>query len=167
VIGLQLQTALSSERSRLEDRVEARVTRDVLVAGHVAIPAGSRMLGTVVAVDRGGKLKDRAHLAIRFHTLVLADGSDVTLRTEAIDRFGESPADDATRKIGIAGVGGAILGGILGGGKGAAIGAAAGAAGGTAAAAGGDRYAATLGSGAIITARLSAPVTIQVEKRDW
>ena len=50
VIGLQLETSLSSERARVEDRVEARVTRDVLAAGRVAIPAGARVIGSG---DRG------------------------------------------------------------------------------------------------------------------
>ena len=75
VIGLQVETALSSERARIEDRVEARVTRDVVADGRVAIPAGSRVIGSVTLVDRGGKVKERARLGIRFHTLVLADGT--------------------------------------------------------------------------------------------
>jgi len=166
VIGLQLESTLSSERARVEDRVDARVTRDVLGAGRVAIPAGSRVLGAVTLVERGGKVKERARLGVRFHTLILADGSEVPLQTEAIYRDGESPAGDSAKKIGVAAVGGAILGGILGGKKGAAIGGATGAAGGTAAAMAGDRSAATLRGGEIVTARLSAPATITVARRE-
>ena len=55
-----------------EDRVEARVTRDVKVSDRVAIPAGSRVIGAVTVVERGGKFKDAARLCFRFHTLVLA-----------------------------------------------------------------------------------------------
>ncbi len=166
VIGLQVQTPLSSERARVEDRVEARVTRDVHAGDRLAIPAGSRVIGSVTLVEKGGKMKDRARLGIRFHTLVLADGSEIQLHTEPIIREGESPTGDSAKKIGGAAVGGAILGAILGGGKGAAIGSAVGAGGGAAAVMAGDRNAATLPSGAIVTARLSAPVTIQVEKRE-
>ena len=115
-------------------------------------------------VDRGGKMKERARLGVRFHTLVLADGTEVPLRTEPIVREGESPGNESARKIGGAAVGGAILGAILGGGKGAVIGGATGAAGGTAAVMAGGRNAATLPAGTIVTARVSAPVTIQVEK---
>jgi hypothetical protein len=166
VIGLQLESTLSSERARVEDRVDARVTRDVLAAGRVAIPAGSRVLGSVTLVDRGGKMKERARLGVRFHTLILADGNEVPLQTEAIYRDGESPAGDSAKKIGVAAVGGAILGGILGGKKGAAIGAGTGAAGGTAAVMAGDRQAAQLRGGEIVTARLSSPATITVERRE-
>jgi len=165
VIGLEVETPLSSERSRVEDRVDARVTRDVLSAGRVAIPAGSRVLGSVTVVERGGKLRERARLGVRFHTLVLADGHEVPLRSETIYREGDSPRGEGTRKIGGAAIGGAILGGILGGGKGAAIGGAAGAAGGTAAVMAGDRNAATLPSGTIVTVRLAAPVTIEIERK--
>ena len=147
MIGLQVETALSSERAQLEDRVDARVTRDVLVNGRVAIPAGSRVFGSVTLVDRGGKVKGAARLGIRFHTLVLADGSEVALNTEPFYREGESPAGDSAKKIGGATAVGAILGGILGGGKGAVIGGATGAAGGTAAAMAGDRNAAVVPAG--------------------
>lgn len=166
VIGLQLESTLSSERARVEDRVDARVTRDVLAAGRVAIPAGSRVLGSVTFVDQGGKVRERARLGVRFHTLILADGHEVPLQTEAIYRDGESPAADSAKKIGAAAVGGAILGGILGGKKGAAIGAATGAGGGTAAVMSGRRHAASLRGGEIVSARLSSPATITVERRE-
>jgi hypothetical protein len=166
VISLQIESPLSTERNRVEDRVDARVTRDVLAAGRVAIPAGSRILGSVTLVERGGKVKERSRLGVRFHTLILGDGSEVALQTEPVYRDGESPAGDSTKKIGGAAVGGAILGAILGGKKGAAVGAATGAAGGTAAVMTGDRNAATLSRGEVVTPRLSAPATITVEKRD-
>lgn len=164
VIGLQVQSSVSSERARVEDRIEARVTRDVMAGNSVAIPAGARVLGTVTAVERGGKIKERARLDVRFHTLVLADGTELPMRTETISRFGESPTGDSARKIGGAAVGGAILGAIMGGGKGAMIGGATGAAGGTAVVMAGDRNAATLAAGTILSVRLTNPVSIEVEK---
>lgn len=166
VIGLEVDTALSSERARVEDRVDARVTRDVVAAGRVAIPAGSRVIGAVTLVERGGKVKQAARLGVRFHTLVLADGREVPLSTEPVYREGESPAADSARKIGGAAVGGAILGAIIGGGKGAVIGGATGAAGGSAVVMAGDRNAATLAAGSVVTVRLSSPAAIDVEKRD-
>jgi hypothetical protein len=166
VIGLQLETSLSSERARVEDRVDARVSRDVMAAGRVAIPAGARVLGSVIEVEKGGKVKTPAHIGVRFHTLVLADGSEVALRTNPIYRDAESPAGNSAKKIGGAAVAGAILGGIMGGGKGAAIGAAAGAGGGTAAVMSGDRTAVTIPSGTFVNATLSSPATITVERRE-
>lgn len=164
VIGLRLETALTSERSRVEDRVDARVTRDVRAEGRLAIPAGSRVIGTVTLVERGGKMKERPRLGVRFHTVVLAGGLHVPLRTEAIVREGDSPSAGSARKIGGAAAGGAILGAILGGGKGAAIGGAAGAGAGSAAVMAGQRSHATLPAGTTLTARLASPVVLELER---
>ena len=164
VVGLRVDTSITSETARVEDRIEARVMRDVTADGRVAIPAGTRVLGDVVLVERGGKIKEKARLGIRFHTLVLASGLQVPFRTDAIYREGTSPGAESARKIGGAAVGGAILGAIIGGGKGAAIGGAAGAAGGSAVVMAGDRNAATLAAGSTVTVRLSAPVAVDIER---
>jgi type IV secretory pathway VirB10-like protein len=164
VIGLEIETTISSEKAEIEDRVNARVTRDVYAEGRLAIPAGSRVVGNVTLVERGGKVKERARLGVRFHTLVIADGRQVPLQTETIYREGESPANDSSRKIGGAAIGGAVLGAILGGGKGAIAGATAGAGAGTAAVMVGGRKPATLTNGSVVTVKLSSPVTFEVER---
>ena len=165
VIGLRIETPLSTETAHLEDRVEARVMRDLTVDGRTAIPAGTRALGAVTMVERGGTVKDRARLGVRFHTLVLADGAQLPIRTDTIIREGESPDGDSARKIGGAALGGAIAGALMGGKKGAIVGSTAGAAGGTAVVMAGDRNAATLPAGAVVTVRLSSPVSVEVEKK--
>ena len=164
VIGLQTETPLSSERARVEDRVEARVLRDVRVGGQVAIPAGTRALGSVTVVERGGKFKERARLGIRFHTLVMADGTRVPITTDTLYRSGNAPGNGSAAKIGGGAVAGAILGAIIGGGKGAAVGATTGAGAGTAAVVTGDRSEATFPAGSELTARILSPVTITVER---
>jgi len=164
VIGVQIDRTISSEAARVEERVEGRVTRDVRAGGLVAIPAGSRVQGVVTLVERGGKVKERARLGIRFHSVVLADGTRVPIQTETVYREGESPTGESAAKIGGAAVGGAILGAIIGGSKGAAIGGSVGAAGGTAAVLAGSRNPATLPAGTTVTVRLAAPATVTVEK---
>jgi hypothetical protein len=164
VLGLQIERTVSSELARLEDKVDARVTRDVRVSDRVAIPAGSTVRGSVTEVDRGGRMKGKARLAIRFHTIVLADGTQLALKTDPVVREGQSPGGESAAKVGGAAIGGAILGAILGGGKGAAIGGAVGAAGGTAAAMSNDRNPATLAAGTTVTIRMQAPVTVTVQK---
>lgn len=164
VIGLQLETSISSEFAHIEDRVDARVTRDVRVGPRVAIPVGTRAIGTVVLVERGGRVKERARLGLKFTTLILPDTTRLTINTETIYREGESPAGESTKKIGGATIGGAILGAILGGGKGAAIGSGIGAAGGTAAAMNGDRMPVSLPTGTPLSVRTQAPINMTVEK---
>ena len=164
VIGLQTENRVSSETARVEDRIEARVTRDVRVGDRVAIAAGARAIGSVMQVERGGKFKERARLGVRFHTLVLADGTRIPIATETIYREGEAPGNASSTKVGAAAVGGAILGAILGGSKGAAIGAGVGAGAGTAVVVAGDRNTATLAAGTAMTVRILQPITVTTEK---
>jgi hypothetical protein len=164
VLGLQIERTVSSELARVEDRVDARVTRDVRVGDRVAIPAGATVRGSVSEVDRGGRMKGKARLAIKFHTIVLADGTQLPFKTDAVVREGQSPGGESAAKVGGAAIGGAILGAILGGGKGAAIGGAVGAGAGTAAAMSNDRNPATLAAGTTVTVRVQSPVTVTVQK---
>ena len=164
VLGLQIERTVSSELARVEDKVDARVTRDLRVENRIAIPAGSTVRGSVTEVDKGGRMKGKARLAIRFHTIVLADGTQLALKTDPVIREGQSPGGESAAKVGGAAIGGAILGAILGGGKGAAIGGAVGAGAGTAAAMSNDRNAATLTAGTTVTVRMQAPVTVTVQK---
>lgn len=165
VIGLQTETRISSETARIEDRVEAKVTRDVKVGDAVAIPAGARAIGAVTQVERGGKFKERARLGIRFTTLVLADGTEIPMSTETIYREGEAPGNSSAAKIGGGALGGAILGALLGGAKGAAIGATAGAGGGVAVVQAGDASEVALLPGSALTVRLLMPLTVTVEQQ--
>jgi len=164
VIGLRIENTINSEVARVEDPVEARVTREVRVGPEIAIPTGARVLGSVIQVERGGKMKNAARIGVRFHTLVLPDSTRLQMHTEAVYREGKSPGQESAAKVGAATVGGAILGAIIGGGKGAAIGGAVGAAGGTGAVMAGDRNPAILTAGTALTIRLSQPVTIVVER---
>ena len=164
VIGLQVENAVTTERAKVEDQVRARVTRDVRVGEQVAIPAGARAEGSVTLVDRDGRLKDQARLGIRFHTIVLADGTRLPINTETIYREGESPARESAAKIGGGAVGGAVLGAILGGKRGAIIGSTVGAAGGGVAVATSDANAATLPQGSTVTVRMGSPATVTVER---
>jgi hypothetical protein len=166
VIGLQLEDTISSETARVEQRVQARVTRDVHVNGTVVIPANSRAEGQVTLVEPGGKFRERARLGVRFHTLVLADGSSVPIQTDVIYREGDAVAGRSAARIGGSAVGGAIIGAIFGGGKGAAIGAAAGAGAGTAATMATQKSQATLTSGSTVTVRLTDPATVTVQRED-
>jgi hypothetical protein len=164
VIGLQIETAVSSDRAKVEDAVRARVTRDVRVRDQVAIPAGARAEGSVTLVDTGGRLKDQARLGIRFHTIVLADGTRLPINSETVYRDGESPARESAAKIGGGAVGGAVIGAILGGKRGAIIGSTVGAGAGGVAVAASQPNVATLPAGSTVTVRISSPATVTVER---
>ena len=163
VIGIQLDESISSETARVEDPVRARVTRAVVVDGVTVIPTGTRLNGSVTLVERGGKIRDRARIGIRFSS-VTVNGVRIPLHTDAIYREGDAPGGEATAKIGASAVVGSILGGVFGGKKGAAIGGAAGAAGGTAMVVTGDRNAAALVANTALTVRLTEPAEFRIER---
>lgn len=164
VIGLQLESPVTSEKAQVEDSVVARVTRDVRVGDRVAIPSGAKAFGEVTLVERGGKMRERARLGVRFNSVVLADGTRLPINTETIYREGDPPGRESAAKIGGGAIGGAIIGGILGGAKGAAIGGSIGVGAGTAAVMAGDRNHATLSAGTPLTVRIEDPIVVTVEK---
>jgi hypothetical protein len=164
VIGLEIEHSVSSETAQLEDRVDARVTRDVKVDGTVVIPAGSRVRGAVTRVENGGRFKERGRIEIRFHTLVLPGGDTQSIDTDTLFREGDDVGRKTGARIGASAVGGAILGAIFGGEKGAAIGAAAGAGAGTAVTAAQKQSEARFRAGAVVTVRLAAPLSITVQQ---
>ena len=165
VIGIRLDQTISTETARVEDRVTARVTRDVRVDGRTAIPEGATLEGSVTLVERGGRFHDNARLGVKFTTLVLDEHTRVPLVTDTIYRIGESASNEASSKIGASAVVGAILGAVVGGKRGAAIGGSAGAAGGAAAVAAGRPNDAVLQAGMPLTVRLSQAVTVEIERR--
>jgi hypothetical protein len=164
VIGLEIEHSVSSETAQPEDRVDARVTRDVKIDGAVVIPAGSRVRGAVTRVESGGRFKERGRIEIRFHTLVLPDGDTQSIATDTLFREGESVGRKTGARIGASAAGGAIIGAIFGGEKGAAIGAAAGAGAGTAVTAAQKPSEARFRAGSVVTVRLTAPVSITVQQ---
>ncbi len=164
VVGIRLDSAISSETARVEDRVVARVSRDVEVDGRTVIPEGAKLEGTVTLVDQGGRFRERARLEVRFHTLVLSNTTRIAIETDRIFRDGEAPGREATSKIGASAVVGSILGAVIGGKKGAAIGGAVGAAGGSAAVMAGGTNAAVMSAGSPYTVRLTSPIAVLVER---
>ena len=165
VIGIRLETNISSETARVEDSVVARVARDVTVDGHAAISSGARLEGVVASVERGGKFKDRARIGVRFNSLVLPDGTRLPIETETIFRESESPTAPAATKVGASAAIGGILGAVIGGKKGAAIGSTMGAAGGTAAVMTGAPTDVVLQAGTPLTVRLTEPITVSIPRQ--
>ena len=95
VIGIRLDQEVSSETARVEDKISAKVSRDVIVDGTTAIPAGARLEGMIVQVERPTPANPRGKLAIRFTALVRPDNSRVALSTDMISREATDPAAGA------------------------------------------------------------------------
>jgi len=160
-LPIVLDTTVGSDISRIEEPVHAHLARPVKINGVTLLPEGSRLSGTVTDAKRPGKVRGRAHVAVRFDTLVPA-GRDETYRidTSAVGRTAPGTKKKDAFEIGIPAAGGALIGGLLGGGKGALIGTAAGGAAGTAIVLSTRGREIHLPRGAALTLRLVKPLTM-------
>jgi hypothetical protein len=122
------------------------------------------LTGTVVEVQRAGRVQGRSRLAIRF-TEMQARGATEPLRTNPVIFQGEATKGEDATKIGVGAGVGAAIGGILGGGDGAAKGAAIGGAAGTGAVLATRGQEIELANGAEITASLATPLQLRVPIR--
>jgi hypothetical protein len=156
-LRLTLETGVSSDGSRAEDPVRARLARPIVVAGATAVPAGAEATSTVLSVRRSGKVKGRASLAFRFDRLH-AGSETYTVHTTPISRVARATKGEDAKKIGIGTGVGAVVGAIAGGQKGAGIGAGAGT--GVVLSTRGKEV--RLARGTTVTTRLDQPMTVRL-----
>jgi hypothetical protein len=120
-IDLRLETRLSSDNNKVEDRFDATTIVDLRQDGRVVIPAGSRVRGVVTDVDDAGRIERKGRLSLSFDQLTIS-GRNYPIRgsvTQALEAGGYR--EDAG-KIGTGAAVGGIIGGILGGLRGAITG---------------------------------------------
>jgi len=160
-LPLKLESALASDTSAVEDPVRASLRRSVVIDERDALPAGTDVRGVVTGVQRSAKVKGRASLAFRFHTLTVADEA-YDIRASSVSRQAAGTKKKDATKIGIGAGAGAIIGGIVGGGKGAAVGTAVGGGAGTGVvlATRGDEV--RMAAGTPVTVTLREPLTVRV-----
>ena len=156
-VSLTVETPLSTETGKLEDRVDASLNNDIMVDGRVAVPAGTSFRGYISQIQRSKKIGGRAALGVQFTSFRLG-GRQYAIDATSIGIQGKGGKKDAA-VIGGGTAGGAILGGLLKGGKGAIIGGILGGATGTVVAAK-DRDDVVVPSGTVWSIELTAPVTI-------
>jgi hypothetical protein len=158
-----LDTGVGSDTSRVEQPVQAHISRAVVVNGQTVLPAGTRVSGVVTDARRSGKVKGLAHVGVRFDTLApRGDDERYKIRTSAVGRTAQSTKKKDALEIGAPAAGGAIIGAIVGGKKGAAIGTAVGGGAGTAVVLSTRGKEVHLPKGSALTLRLSEPVTIRI-----
>jgi hypothetical protein len=161
-----LDTAVGSDTSRVEQPVRAHLSRAVIVNGQTVIPEGSQISGVVTDATRSGKVKGRAHLAVRFDTLApRGDEERYRIATASVGRTAPATKKKDALEIGAPAAGGAIIGGLVGGKKGALIGGAAGGGAGTAVVLSTRGKEVHLGRGAALMLRLTQPITIKMANR--
>ncbi len=123
LVPVRLVDGLSSERNVGGDTFTGTLDREIVVDGFVIAERGARVDGRVVNVDRGGKVKGVATMAIELTRIRTSDGQTVPIQTDAFERRAEASRQTDAAKVGGGAALGAIIGAIAGGAKGAAIGA--------------------------------------------
>jgi hypothetical protein len=158
-IDVRMIDSLDSGKAMVEDRFETTTIADVLVGGHVAIPAGSVVRGVVTAVSPGTHTNRKARMTVSFDQ-VTVNGEAHPIRGTVTEAIEGGIKGDVARTGAGAGAG-AVIGALLGGGKGAILGAAIG---------GGGTLAATQGSevrvpqGTVLRVRLDSPVQMNAAR---
>ena len=161
-MDVTLNTALASDTSRVEQRVDGTLASPVVIDGVTVIPTGSALRGHVTNVDDSDKIKGRAELGFRFTTLTVGSVT-YDIDTKPLGYVAESTKKDDAVKIGVGAAAGAVIGAIAGGKKGAAIGTAVGAGAGTGVVLATDGKEIRLAEGRKLTVSLSNPLTIRTE----
>ena len=161
-LDVTLNTALASDTSRVEQRVNGTVSSPVTVDGVTVIPSGSSVSGEVTNVKESGKVKGRAQLGFRF-TRLSVGGTTYDIDTKPFSYVAESTKKDDAVKIGVGAGAGAVIGAIAGGKKGAAIGSAIGGGAGTGVVLATDGKEIRLAEGRKLKVSLTNPLTIRTK----
>jgi hypothetical protein len=175
-ISMQLDDTLSTKSNHAGDPFTGTVTIPVWVGAVAAIPAGSKIKGTVSNVERAGKLKGVSQLQLHYDAVEIPGGPSYQLDAttagigQASDNQhvgGDEGTVQGTNKTGStvakgAGIG-AVIGVLTGGMKGAVLGGAAGAAIGTAGAVMSKKDIALV-QGQVLTLRLDKPLQLNKQQ---
>jgi hypothetical protein len=162
-LSIILETPVNSTTSRVEEHVNAHLARAVVVDGATVVPEGSRVGGVVTDATQSGRVKGRAHVAVRFDSLTPSGSDDrYTIQTSSVGRTAQATKGKDALEIGAPAAGGAIIGALVGGRKGALVGGAVGGGAGTAVVLSTRGKEVKLQKGAALTLRLASPVTVKV-----
>jgi hypothetical protein len=108
-LALALDAPLDSDTTTVDTPVDATITAAVIVNGTTVLPVGARVRGAVIEATPSSLAKGRGRLAVRFHTLVFANGT-APIQAEPVRWLAPGLSGSDAKKVGI----GAAIGGGLG-----------------------------------------------------
>ncbi len=160
-LRLDLKSAVGSDTSSVEDAVRAELRQPIDVDGATVLPAGAELAGVVTGAERSGRVKGRARVAYRFDSLSVGN-ERYDIQTAPLSHLAPATKGEDATKIAIGAGAGAAIGALLGGGDGAAKGAAVGGGAGTGVVLATRGKEVSVGPGADVNTRLTAPLTVRV-----
>ncbi len=158
-LSVRLIDSIDSERNQIGDQFRATLNAPVVIDDEVVVPQDADVQGRVVDVKSAGRYAGESNLELELTSLSF-NGKTYNLATDKWARRQAGRGKSTAGKIGGGAALGAIIGGLAGGGKGAAIGATVGAGAGTGVASVGKGQQIKLGSEALLSFTLQAPLTV-------
>lgn len=130
---LNMINSVSTKQAVVGDRLYLETAFPVVNAGHIIVPQGSWVTGTITEVKKPGRVKGRGELQVRFDSLTLPNGVSKTFNSDlgALDaRQNETLKREDSKIKGPGGkkddadtvIGTTVAGGAVGAGLGAATG---------------------------------------------
>jgi len=130
-LAIRLGEVLSTDGNYAGDTFRGVLAQPLIRDGFIIADRGSKVLGRVVTSDRAGRVHGVSELSVALTEINTTDGQRVAVKTNLIEKRGQTSTGSDTAKIAGGAALGALIGALGGGGKGAAIGAGAGGAAGT------------------------------------
>ena len=96
---LRLTNAVNTKHTAAGDRIYLETAVPVFVNGHLIIPRGSYVAGTVIDAKRAGRVKGRSSLELRFDSLTLPNGVTRDLRSRPSGADAQGSLDRKEGKI--------------------------------------------------------------------
>ncbi len=157
---------LSSDHNQPGDGFTAVLQQPLVVDGIVIARRGQTVVGTVTEATKAGRAKGVSHLGVEIGQLTLVDGQQIPVRTNLLDRRGNTSLGRDAAVIGVTTGVGAAVGGAVAEGVGAGVGAAAGAVLGTAGVLLTRGQPTVIYPETLLTFRLAAPVPVSTERSE-
>jgi hypothetical protein len=109
VISAELAKSLDARKIKANDRVEAKISMDLLSRGQIVVPRNTKIIGHVTEVKARSKESPDSMIGIAFDQMVLKDGHELPLQAAvqalgrpvqtALSLYGTEPAEDASGGI--------------------------------------------------------------------
>lgn len=163
-ITVRVDQPLSSDHNQPGDSFSATLVQPIVASGRVLSRRGQILQGRVAEAVKAGRASGISHLAIELTELALVDGQQFPVRTQLVERRGDTSVGRDIGAVGATAGVGAAIGGAAAGGLGAGLGAIAGAGAATIGVLSTRGRATVVYPETQLTFRLEEPVTVSTER---
>ncbi len=165
-ITVRVDQPLSSDHNQPGDSFSTTLVQPLVADGRVIAHPGQRVQGRIVETQKAGRTTGTSRLGIELTELALVNGLQVPLKTQLIERRGDTSVGRDIGAVGATAGAGAAIGAAAAGGFGAGVGALAGAGAATIGVLSTRGRATVVYPETQLTFRLEQPITISTERSE-